>query len=98
MLSSRALIVASLFSALIAVGCKPDYPRCETDKDCSDKKEFCVAGKCEQCRDTKDCPVGTSCNSGRCDKIANYCNSAAECPAGTPCVANRCTACASDKD
>ena len=35
------LIVASAF----ALGCKPDYPSCETDKDCH-PKEFCVANKC----------------------------------------------------
>jgi peptidoglycan-associated lipoprotein len=98
MLSSRAIVTASLFSALFAMGCKPDYPSCETDKDCSDKKEFCVAGKCQQCRETKDCPEGSSCNSGRCDVISNYCKDKSQCPAGTPCIANRCTPCASDKD
>jgi len=47
MLSYRALFVASLFTTLVAVGCTPEYPKCETDKDCSSKSEFCVAGKCQ---------------------------------------------------
>ena len=44
-------------------GCKPDYPSCETDSDCK-PKEFCVARKCQQCRDTRDCPDG-HCLRGR---------------------------------
>ena len=98
MLSYRSLVVASLFSAFVAIGCTPEYPKCETDKDCSSKNEFCVAGKCQQCRDNKDCPEGASCNAGRCDKIANYCKDSSGCPAGTPCIANRCTSCSGDKD
>ena len=94
----RALIVGTVLAAALAVGCKPDYPKCETDKDCSDKKEFCVAGKCQQCRENADCGEGAACNAGRCDKIANYCKAASDCPAGTPCIANRCSSCKSDKD
>ncbi len=59
-------------TAVAVAGCTPDYPSCETDKDCHDK-EFCVARKCQQCRDSKDCPAGQSCNSGKCDAIPGYC-------------------------
>jgi len=94
----RVLVIGTILAAAFVVGCKPDYPSCETDKDCSDKKEFCVAGKCQQCRDNKDCSEGQACNSGRCDKIPSFCKSAAQCPAGMACVANRCAPCAADKD
>ncbi|HEY8924148.1 MAG TPA: OmpA family protein [Polyangia bacterium] len=94
----RVVVIGTVLAAAFVMGCKPDYPSCETDKDCSDKKEFCVAGKCQQCRDNKDCAEGQSCNSGRCDKIPSFCKSAAQCPAGMACVANRCAPCAADKD
>src|SRR4051812_38497171 len=95
---ARAFVIGTVLAAAFVLGCKPDYPSCETDKDCSDKKEFCVAGKCQQCRETKDCPEGTACNSGRCDKIPNFCTTSAQCPNGLPCIGNRCAPCAADKD
>ena|SRR6185369_3186555 len=84
-------------AAIATAGCSPDYPSCETDKDCHEK-EFCVARKCQQCRDTKDCPAGQSCNAGKCEKIAGYCRNKSECPAGQECIANKCKACASNRE
>ena len=81
-------------AALAVADAKPDYPSCETDKDCHEK-EFCVGRKCQQCRDSKDCPAGQSCNSGKCDAIPGYCRNKSECPAGQECIANQCKACAS---
>lgn len=93
-----ALRVAVLLLAGVAViSCKPDYPSCETDKDCHEK-EFCVANKCQQCRDSNDCPAGSSCNAGKCDAIPGYCRSKADCPANQECLANKCRACAADKE
>lgn len=95
---------AGVFAALIGAsvlltlsGCKPDYPTCETDKDCKEK-EFCVARKCQQCRDSADCPAGTSCNAGKCDKIPGYCKSKGDCPANQECIANQCRACKADAE
>jgi peptidoglycan-associated lipoprotein len=92
-----SVVGASVFVALFAAGCKPDYPSCETDKDCH-AKEFCVANKCQQCRTSSDCPAGDSCNAGRCSPIPGYCTSKAQCPANQECIANRCRACASDRE
>ncbi len=91
-------IAAAAFALVIASGCTPDYPKCETDKDCAAKKEFCVAGKCQQCRQSSDCQEGFACNSGRCDKIPGFCQNKSQCPAGQECVANRCRGCQSDKE
>jgi peptidoglycan-associated lipoprotein len=96
--SVRVLIMGTVLAAAAALGCTPDYPNCETDKDCTAKKEFCVAGKCQQCRTSADCQEGSSCNSGRCDKIPGYCQNKSQCPAGQECIANRCQPCAADKD
>ncbi|MEP6653392.1 MAG: OmpA family protein [Myxococcales bacterium] len=94
----RISVAGSIVAALFMLGCTPDYPKCDTDKDCAAKKEFCVAGKCQQCRSSTDCQEGFACNSGRCDKIPGYCQNKSQCPAGQDCVANRCRACTTDKD
>jgi len=96
---AAALLPAGLVALLMmtSAGCKPDYPTCETDKDCH-QKEFCVASKCQQCRDSADCPVGSSCNAGKCAPIPGYCRSKSDCPANKECIANRCQACSTDKD
>ncbi len=80
---------------LTLAGCKPDYPTCETDKDCKES-EFCVERKCQQCRNANDCQEGFECNEGRCDAISAFCKDKAQCPAGQECIANRCRACADD--
>jgi len=95
---SRAVVLGSILAAAFVLGCKPDYPSCETDKDCTSKSEFCVSGKCQQCRASTDCKEGFTCNSGRCDKIPGYCQNRSQCPAGQECIANKCAPCSSDKD
>lgn len=95
---SYVIALGSILAAVVVAGCTPDYPNCETDKNCSSKNEFCVAGKCQQCRSSSDCKEGFACNGGRCDKIAGYCQNRSQCPAGQECLANRCAPCGSDKD
>src|SRR6266700_1679939 len=73
--TQRLWLLSLLVTAAAAVaGCKPDYPSCETDKDCHEK-EFCVDRKCQQCRDAKDCRPGQSCSAGKCEAIPGYCKS-----------------------
>jgi len=80
---------------LATTACKPEYPACDTDKDCK-TKEFCVARKCQMCRDSNDCGEGRECNNGKCNVIAGFCKDNAQCPAGQVCSANRCGPCQSD--
>jgi peptidoglycan-associated lipoprotein len=93
----RTLPLGFLFAGvLLAVAaCSPNYPTCETDKDCHEK-EFCVARKCEKCRDTRDCPAGQQCSNGKCGAIQGFCTDRSQCGAGQECIANRCRACESD--
>jgi peptidoglycan-associated lipoprotein len=97
MRAHRLLLLGLVLAAGSVAGCTPDYPSCETDKDCHEK-EFCVERKCQQCRDSNDCPAGTSCAAGKCDRIPGYCQTKAECAAGQECIANRCRACATDRE
>jgi peptidoglycan-associated lipoprotein len=80
---------------LATTACKPEYPACDTDKDCK-TKEFCVARKCQQCRDSNDCGEGHECSNGKCNVIAGFCKDNSQCPAGQVCSANRCGPCQSD--
>ncbi len=84
-----ALAIATLAAALLAVGCGPTYPNCDTDSNCHEG-EYCVNGTCQQCRGNQDCPAGQACNAGRCDPIEGYCNGNGDCPQGQECQGNRC--------
>ena len=86
---SGALLIVAM------AGCKPDYPACDTDKDCKNK-EFCVGRKCQKCRDARDCGEGRECTNGICNAIPGYCRDASQCPEGAICAANRCQACTAD--
>ncbi len=96
----RSLPLVAGFLLTLA-GCKPDYPACETDKDCvreGKPQEYCVARKCQQCRDTNDCKAGQECSNGKCSAIPGYCTDKSQCAAGQECIANRCRACDSDSE
>jgi peptidoglycan-associated lipoprotein len=78
-------------------GCGPKYPKCDSDKDCQEKNEFCVNGQCQQCRDEKDCKEGQTCNKGRCEaKPQISCSDDSACPSGQSCIGGVCKPCASD--
>ena len=85
---------------MVGTGCKPTYPKCDSDTDCpgnKEGKEFCVNGQCQQCRPgTNDCGPGKECNAGRCDPIPNYCSRSQDCKNGGVCVNNRCQPCKGD--
>lgn len=86
---------AVLFAVIALPACRPEYPNCDSDKDCHEK-EYCVGRKCQQCRDDKDCPPGQACAAGKCEAIPGYCASKAQCPPGQECIGNRCKPCAAD--
>jgi peptidoglycan-associated lipoprotein len=94
----RTLPLGFLFAGFLLAfaGCGGNvYPVCDTDKECK-PKEFCVARKCQQCRDTRDCPAGAQCSNGACKAIAGYCTDRSQCGAGQECIANRCRPCEAD--
>ena len=97
---SRSLLMLSMVGSLAMVlsGCDPKYPACKNDSHCKEKGEFCVNGKCQQCRNDKDCGEGKACNGGRCDAIPGWCKGASDCQNGQICKDNRCAACTSDTE
>jgi peptidoglycan-associated lipoprotein len=76
-------------ASLVAAGCSPDYPKCDTDSDCHEA-EFCVNGMCQQCRGDQDCPAGQTCAAGACQAVEGYCTSASDCAEGQECQNNMC--------
>jgi Cys-rich repeat protein len=88
-------LVAGLLAATSA--CKKEWPNCDTDKDCK-AKEFCVARKCQQCRDDNDCGEGRECRNGKCNAIYGYCRDVSQCQPGELCIANRCRGCQADNE
>jgi len=87
-----------LLAAVLATGCGPTYPKCDSDKDCKEKNEYCVNGMCQQCRDAKDCKPGEVCNKGRCEPGKKGCASDSDCPADQSCIDGACKPCASDSE
>jgi peptidoglycan-associated lipoprotein len=89
----------ALVCLAFATGCPPKYPNCSNDKDCH-PGEYCVNGKCQQCRTDGDCPSG-KCQSGRCAEggtgpVSKVCTDDSQCPAGQSCIDGRCKPCVSD--
>ena len=89
------LLAATLL--LAATACKPEYPACDTDKDCK-AKEFCVGRKCQQCRNSNDCGEGRECANGKCNVVVGYCRDASQCQPGEICAGNRCRPCQVDTE
>jgi peptidoglycan-associated lipoprotein len=79
-------------AGLLFTACGPDYPDCENDEHCKEQKEFCLNGKCAQCRETAHCKG--SCQqcapSGKCERITGCCASNNDCSSGQVCRDSQC--------
>lgn len=87
----RSLSLALLAVGLIACPKPPVYPACKTDKDCAEKTERCVFGKCEQCIDDKDCQENQRCERNVCVDKPD-CVADADCGEGKSCQEGQCIA------
>lgn len=67
-----------------------EYPNCENDDHCREKNEFCLNGKCAQCRLDTHCGRGQKCVAGACEKIPGYCDGASDCVGREKCRNNQC--------
>ena len=87
------LSTALLLIGLLAIACGPTYPKCEKDSHCSDKGEYCLQGKCEECAENAHCATkgpGQQCNAGRCEMIPGYCDETVKCSGKEKCRDQRC--------
>ena len=85
------LILLTTISLISLSGCRPDYPKCNTDEHCKAKGEFCVHGLCQQCRSVSDCGRCESCDRGRCIATPGCCVGGADCAAGQVCHLGFCS-------
>jgi peptidoglycan-associated lipoprotein len=92
---------------LTQAGCKPDYPKCETNDHCRESDEgqaegrlYCVNGLCQECATDEQCgDPSLECNAGVCEQIPGYCTSTADCPGNQKCRDNQCgPECMADED
>ena len=83
-------VLASAVSA-IAIGCGPTYPNCDTDEQCHEG-EFCINGRCQDCRDDSNCPRGQQCDTNACAPIPGWCEDDSDCASDQMCdrATNRC--------
>lgn len=83
-----------MFFALTALsGCTGvEYPNCRGDRDCQARHEVCVNGRCQQCRNTADCPAGNTCLRNRCVSGLNACEGDNDCLVNQRCENHQCVA------
>jgi hypothetical protein len=88
------------FVGLLAAGCDPLYPHCDTDENCRQvhANDWCVNNLCVACRDDGDCLAGRECPDGTCRDIPGYCDAEHVCLAGQVCREKRCSPCVSDEE
>lgn len=88
----RAMVIALAMTASTGCTSGPDYPRCENDAHCrrDGRREFCVQGRCAQCRASADCGENRTCLRGRCVDGLNACEGDNDCLSNQLCENHRC--------
>ena len=65
-------------------GCRPSYPKCDTDEHCEEQVEYCLNGQCQECREDAQCELKNGrqnfCHDGRCEFVAE-CQNDMDCAA-----------------
>jgi peptidoglycan-associated lipoprotein len=93
------LVGVGALGLLLLTGCPPAYPKCDSDENCKEHKEFCVNGQCRECATDQNCKPGFVCQDNAC-KPKPECTDDAACGAGRKCDSGKCVAkgCAQDGD
>ncbi len=103
--SLPAIPFVLLLGLLAATGCKPTYPKCETDEHCAEQGEVCVNGTCQECRDDTQCvekyDENHECVANKCE-VKPECRTDGDCESvgdGLVCRSNKCVPeCTEDGD
>jgi peptidoglycan-associated lipoprotein len=91
-LIAGALPLLTLCLAIVVSGCRPAYPKCDNDEHCAEKREFCVNGLCQQCRDTSNCGTCQQCTGGQCTAVPGCCQTDTDCAMAQRCRGGQCGA------
>lgn len=80
------LYLVGLVAGMLALGCGPKYPECETDDHCTSHNQVCVDKMCRDCRDAAQCnrvDPCMECTGGYvCARQQGCCKSDLDCPGG----------------
>lgn len=73
---------------------------CESERDCSSERPYCMNGACVQCRSSEDCKSGEVCNEhNECEYQQKVCMKNSDCDLGYICKDNKCVeGCLTNKD
>ena len=99
-----AFALTAVTLALLGACAGPSYPTCKTDDHCKTHNEYCLDGKCAQCRVDSNCPnasgdVCVTCLKGACGRKPDCCTAKLDCGSGQKCESNKCVAeCSADRD
>jgi peptidoglycan-associated lipoprotein len=89
-----AALVHCVMLAVLGVtlaGCPGvEYPNCRGDQDCRQRREVCVNGRCQQCRNNADCAAEQTCLRNRCVPGLNACEGDNDCLRSQRCENHRC--------
>ena len=87
-------------ASVLAVGCKPAYPKCNSTDDCNGDGHHgvCIDGSCQECGKDTDCQSGFQCRGNKCTPKPE-CQSDAECSSPKICRNEKCVLeCSADSD
>ena len=85
----RWLVLMVAFLGWMGSACI-QYPNCENDDHCKEQSEFCLNGKCAECRLDTHCGEGRRCVAGGCEKIPGFCKGNTDCVGKEKCRNNQC--------
>ena len=90
------ILSVTLLGLVAETGCKPTYPKCETDEHSAEKGEVCVTGSCQECREDTQCvekyDETHECEASKCE-VKPACRTDGDCASvgeGLVCRSNKC--------
>jgi Cys-rich repeat protein len=103
MVGSIVVLLCALFGAVGCGGTTDNDTqggfKCDNDEACYEYGQYCLGGRCAQCKEDRQCPEGFRCELGQCEHIVGFCAHNLPCPPGKRCRTNQCGPdCFNDKD
>lgn len=83
------LWLGALGVLVLVSGCKPTYPKCDSDDHCKEQGEVCVQGMCRECATDANCKAGFICDANKCVPKPE-CVDDGQCGTGNKCSNGKC--------